>query len=66
MNEHKPGWTVERAVGRLAQGYSVEHVSRLSGYAAPFLRAQLRVDHALGPSPSMPTNGAKPDEHGRD
>ena len=44
MNEHKPGWTVERAVGRLAQGYSVEHVSRLSGYAVPFLRAQLRVD----------------------
>lgn len=42
MNDLKPGWTVERALGRLAQGYSVEHVSRLSGYAARFLRAQLR------------------------
>lgn len=42
MNEPKPGWTVERAVGRLAQGYSIEHVSRLSGYAVPFLRAQFR------------------------
>jgi len=42
MNDPKPGWTVQRAVGRLAQGYPVEHVSQLSGYAVPFLRAQLR------------------------
>ena len=51
MNDPKPGWTVQRAVGRLAQGYPVEHVSQLSGYAVPFLRAQLRwVEQARVPS----------------
>ena len=46
MNDPKPGWTVDRAVGRLAQGYTVEQVSRLSGYAVPFLRAQAPgIDH---------------------
>ncbi len=52
MNDPNPGWTLNRALDRLAQGYSVEHVSRLSGYAVPFLHAQLRwTDH--GPVPSI-------------
>jgi len=42
MNDPRPGWTADRALGQLAQGYSVEHVSRLSGYAVPFLRSRLR------------------------
>ncbi len=59
MNDPKPGWTVERAMGRLAQGYPVEHVSLLSGYAVPFLRAQLRwVEQARGPAPSIRQRGA--------
>ena len=59
MNDPKPGWTVELAVGRLAQGYSVEHVSRLSGYAVTFLRARLRrIDHPRVPSPSIPASSA--------
>ena len=41
MNDPQPGWTLDRALGRLAQGYAVEQVSRLSGYAVPFLRSQL-------------------------
>ncbi len=54
MNNPKPGWTLHRALDRLAQGYSVDHVSRLSGYAVPFLHAQLRwADHGRVPSPSV-------------
>lgn len=41
MNAPRPGWTVDRAVGQIAQGYTVEQVSRLSGYAVAFLRARL-------------------------
>ena len=49
MNDPQPGWTLDRALGRLAQGYAVEQVSRLSGYAVPFLRSRL---HRPGPAPS--------------
>ena len=42
VNDPKPGWTVERALDQLARGYSIEHVSSLSGYVPPFLHAQLR------------------------
>ena len=42
VNDPRPGWTVERALDQLARGYSIEHVSSLSGYVPPFLHAQLR------------------------
>ena len=48
MNDPQPGWTLDRALGRLAQGYAVEQVSRLSGYAVPFLRSRL---HRSRPAP---------------
>lgn len=43
MNQPKPGWDVDQALTMLAEGYGTEHVARLSGYAAPFLDAQLRL-----------------------
>ncbi len=42
MNQPKPGWDLEQALSLLEQGYDVEHVARQSGFAAPFLAAQLR------------------------
>lgn len=41
MSAPRPGWTVQRALDRLAQGYSLDRVARLSGYDEPFLLAQL-------------------------
>ena len=42
LNAPQPGWTLQHALDRLAQGYSVSHVAELSGYAEPFLQAHLR------------------------
>jgi hypothetical protein len=43
MNEPKPGWDLNQALRMLHDGYGAEHVSRLSGYAVPFLEAQVRL-----------------------
>ena len=40
----RPGWTLERALDRLAQGYSMGHVARLSGFGEAFLRAHQQSD----------------------
>lgn len=42
MNQPKPGWGLAQALALLDQGYEVDHAARLSGFAAPFLAAQLR------------------------
>lgn len=42
MNQPKPGWSEERAVGLVRQGYSPDRIAELSGFAAAFLRAQLQ------------------------
>jgi hypothetical protein len=42
INAPQPGWTLQRALDRLTQGYSVSHVAEQSGYAEPFLRAHLQ------------------------
>ncbi len=43
MNQPKLGWDLTQALRMLHEGYGVEHVSRRSGYAVPFLKAQLRL-----------------------
>lgn len=43
MNEPKPGWDLAQALRMLNEGYGPDHVSRLSGYAVPFLETQLRL-----------------------
>lgn len=45
LNDPKPGWTLERALDMLEQGYRVERVSALSGYIVPFLKAQWDAAH---------------------
>lgn len=42
MNKPKPGWSEEEAVDLVRQGYSPDRIAELSGFAAAFLRAQLR------------------------
>ncbi len=39
MNHPKPGWTLDAALDLLSQGYSAQHVERVSGYAARHLLA---------------------------
>lgn len=41
MNAPKPGWTEERAIDMVRQGYSPDRIAELSGFAAAYLRAQL-------------------------
>lgn len=43
MNSPKPGWSEERAVDMVRQGYSPDRIAELSGFAAAYLRAQLSV-----------------------
>jgi len=42
MSAPKPGWTLEAAVQLLDDGYSAEHVERMTGFAAAHVSAQLR------------------------
>ena len=42
MNSPLPGWTLDQALDLLDQGYRVERVAELSGYASAFLAAQRR------------------------
>lgn len=40
MNDPRPGWTLEQALDLLEQGYAVDRVAQLSGYARAYLAAQ--------------------------
>ena len=40
MNTPLPGWTLEQALDLMDQGYRVERVAELSGYARAYLAAQ--------------------------
>ncbi|MDP9397840.1 MAG: hypothetical protein M3P96_08500 [Actinomycetota bacterium] len=42
MNDPRPGWTLEQALDLLQQGYAVDRVAQLSGYAPAYLAAQVR------------------------
>ncbi len=46
MNDPRPGWNLQRALDLLGDGYTAERVSRLSGFAVPYLEAQLRAEAA--------------------
>jgi hypothetical protein len=42
MTPSKPGWSLEEAVDLVRQGYTVERVSQVSGWAPGLLAAQVR------------------------
>jgi len=41
MSDPRPGWTLPDAVRLAEQGYSLERVERLTGFAAAHVRGQL-------------------------
>ncbi len=41
MSNPRPGWSLPDAVRLAAQGYSLEHVERITGYAVAHVKAQL-------------------------
>ncbi len=41
MSSPRPGWSLPDAVRLAEQGYSLEHVERLTGFAAAHVKAQL-------------------------
>jgi hypothetical protein len=47
MTPAKPGWSLEEAVDLVRQGYTVEHASRVSGWAPGLIEAQVgKLPHA--------------------
>ncbi len=41
MSSPRPGWSLPDAVRLAEQGYNLEHVERLTGFAAAHVKAQL-------------------------
>jgi hypothetical protein len=41
MSSPRPGWSLPDAVRLAEQGYTLEHVERLTGFAAAHVKAQL-------------------------
>lgn len=42
LNKPNDGWTLEKALDLLGQGYQIPHVSHVSGFNAAFLEANSR------------------------
>jgi hypothetical protein len=41
MTPSRPGWSLEEAVDLVRQGYTVEHASRVSGWASGLIAARV-------------------------
>jgi len=41
MTPSRPGWSLEEAVDLVRQGYTVEHASRVSGWAPGLIAARV-------------------------
>jgi hypothetical protein len=41
MTPSRPGWSLKEAVDLVRQGYTVEHASRVSGWAPGLIEAQV-------------------------
>src|SRR4051795_10455128 len=41
MTPSRPGWSLEEAVDLVRQGYTVEHASRVSGWASGLIEARI-------------------------
>jgi len=47
MTPSRPGWSLEEAVDLVRQGYTVQHASRVSGWASGLIEAQIgKLPHA--------------------
>jgi hypothetical protein len=49
MTPSRPGWSLEEAVDLVWQGYTVEHASRVSGWAPRLIEARIgKLPQATG------------------
>ncbi len=46
MSAARPGWSLSDAVRMAEQGYGLEHVERVTGFAVAHVRAQLEQRNA--------------------
>ena len=43
LSDPRPGWTLGAAIELVSQGYTLEQIERLTGWAATVLAAQLQL-----------------------